>query len=50
MNKFESIKIGDEAEITHTITQSDIDQFVELTGDDYKLHVDNIYSSKISFK
>ena len=50
MNKFESIKIGDEAEITHTITQSDIDQFVELTGDDNKLHVDNIYASKTSFK
>ena len=50
MNKFESIKIGDEAEITHTITQSDINQFVELTGDDNKLHVDNIFASKTSFK
>lgn len=40
MKRFESIKIGDKAELTHTITHSDINQFVKLTGDDNKLHVD----------
>lgn len=50
MKKFESIKIGDKAELTHTITNSDIDQFVKLTGDDNKLHVDREYASKTIFK
>ena len=50
MTKFESINIGDNAELTHTITQSDINQFVELTGDDNKLHVDKEYASGTTFK
>ena len=50
MKKYESIKVGDKAEHTHTITQSDIDKFIELTGDDNKLHIDNEYASKTSFK
>jgi len=50
MTKFESINIGDNAELTHTITQSDINLFVELTGDDNKLHVDKEYASGTTFK
>ena len=50
MNKFDSIKLGDIAEIKHTITQNDIDKFVELTGDDNKLHVDEEYASTTSYK
>ncbi|HLF18648.1 MAG TPA: SDR family oxidoreductase [Candidatus Omnitrophota bacterium] len=50
MNRFESLKIGDKAELRHKITQSDIDQFVELTGDDNKIHVDKEYSGKTSYK
>ena len=50
MKKFESIKVGDKAELVHSITQSDINQFMELTGDDNKLHIDNEYASKTSFK
>ena len=50
MNKYSSISIGDKAELTHTICQSDIDQFVELTGDDNKLHVDEQFVSTTSFK
>ena len=50
MKKFESISVGDKAEIIHVITQSDINQFVELTGDDNKLHVDAEYASTTSFK
>lgn len=50
MNKFELIKIGDKAEIIHKITAEDIAKFVELTGDDNKLHIDEIYASKTSFK
>lgn len=50
MSKFEDIKIGDRAELKHEITQNDIEKFVELTGDDNKLHVDKEYASKTIFK
>lgn len=50
MNKFKSIKVGDKAELTHTITPTDIEKFVDLTGDDNKLHVDKDYASKTTFK
>lgn len=50
MKKFESISVGDHAELTHFITQADIDHFVELTGDDNKLHIDKEYASKTTFK
>ena len=50
MNKYDCILVGDKAELVHTITQSDINRFVELTGDDNKLHVDEDYASTTSFK
>ena len=50
MRNYREIKIGDKAEIKHTITQIDIDKFVDLTGDDNKLHVDEEYVSTTSFK
>ncbi len=50
MNKFSDIQIGDKAEMRHVVTQSDLDKFVELTGDDNKLHIDKEYAAKTSFK
>lgn len=50
MNKFEKIQIGDKAELMHIITQEDIKKFVDLTGDDNKLHVNNEYAKNTSFK
>ena len=50
MKKYDSILVGDKAELIHIITQSDINQFVKLTGDDNKLHVDENYASATSFK
>lgn len=50
MGKYEAIKIGDAAELSHTITQRDIDHFVELTGDDNKLHMDAEYAGTTVFK
>ena len=38
------------AEIKHKITKKDIDKFVDLTGDDNKLHIDEDYAKKTSFK
>jgi 3-oxoacyl-[acyl-carrier protein] reductase len=47
---FEDIKIGDVAEIEHTVTISDIEQFVELTGDNNRIHTDAEYAASTSFK
>jgi 3-oxoacyl-[acyl-carrier protein] reductase len=48
--KYADIKIGDKAEVVHTITDNDISKFVELTGDDNKLHVNKEFASKTEFK
>jgi 3-oxoacyl-[acyl-carrier protein] reductase len=50
MTKFSDIQVGDKAEIRHIVTQTDIDRFVELTGDDNKLHIDKEYAAKTPFK
>lgn len=50
MKKIAEINTGDKAEIKHIITEEDIKRFVELTGDDNKLHIDNEFASKTAFK
>lgn len=50
MTKYESINVGDKADLKHTITSGDIEKFVELTGDDNKIHVDKEYAKQTSFK
>jgi 3-oxoacyl-[acyl-carrier protein] reductase len=50
MKNFETIKIGEKAEIIHTISGKDIQDFVELTGDDNKLHVDPSFAAKTVMK
>lgn len=49
-DRFQQIKIGDEAEIVHTITVADVDSFVKLTGDDNPLHVDDAYAARTTFR
>lgn len=48
--KYDEIKVGDKATLEHKITQNDIERFVELTGDDNKLHIDKNYAARTSFK
>ena len=50
VDRYTEIRVGDIAEITHTITQKDVEKFVNLTGDDNKLHTDKEYASLTSFK
>lgn len=50
MKKYSEIQIGQKEKLTHTITSSDIEKFVQLTGDDNRLHVDAQFAEKTSFK
>jgi 3-oxoacyl-[acyl-carrier protein] reductase len=50
MNRYEDIKIGDKASFDHIITEKDIERFVELTGDDNKLHTDINFAQSTEFK
>jgi 3-oxoacyl-[acyl-carrier protein] reductase len=49
MKKYEDIKIGDKEHLKHVITKQDIDKFVDLTGDNNKLHTDEAFSKTTSF-
>lgn len=48
--KYIDVKIGDREELEHIITHNDIEKFVELTGDDNKLHTDEEFARKTHFK
>ena len=48
--QYAEIQIGTTAELKHTITQNDIEKFVDLTGDNNKLHVDAEYATTTTFK
>jgi len=50
MTRYSKIKKGDFAKITHVITSEDIQKFVDLSGDDNRLHIDEKFASKTSFK
>lgn len=50
MKKYSEINIGDKETLVHSISQKDIEKFVDLTGDDNKLHIDEKYASKTQFK
>ncbi len=50
MKKYSEINIGDKEKLSHTITKSDIEKFVQLTGDDNRLHVDEKFASTTQFK
>lgn len=50
VDRFDEIKVGDRAEIRRTISIVDIEKFVELTGDDNKLHVDVEFAKTTPYK
>jgi 3-oxoacyl-[acyl-carrier protein] reductase len=50
MKDIEDFNVGDEANLKHCITLSDVERFVELTGDDNPLHVDPDYADNSAMK
>ena len=49
-NRFEDFYVGYKASFKHRITRNDVENFVSLTGDDNKLHVDTKYAEKTEYK
>ncbi len=50
IDKFDQIRVADEAELLHLITKEDVTSFAKLTGDNNPLHMDAEYASGTSFK
>ena len=48
--KIEDIYVGLAAEITHQLTTEDVTRFIELTGDNNRIHTDTEFASQTSFK
>ena len=48
--EYSEIYIGLAKEIKHKITTKDIDKFIDLTGDDNRLHVDKDFASRTKYK
>jgi 3-hydroxybutyryl-CoA dehydratase len=44
------LKIGDSAEVSKTITETDINDFARVTGDFNPVHLDQAYAEKTFFK
>jgi 3-oxoacyl-[acyl-carrier protein] reductase len=49
-NDFTAIKVGDIRSLSKKITESEVEKFVNLTGDNNPLHVDKDYAQRTSFK
>jgi 3-oxoacyl-[acyl-carrier protein] reductase len=48
--KYDEIIVGIKEKLVHAVTQEDIEKFVDLSGDDNKLHVDKEFAAKTPFK
>jgi 3-oxoacyl-[acyl-carrier protein] reductase len=47
---FDAIAVGERAELSHVITQADVDAFAALTGDFNPLHVDPAFARRTMFR
>lgn len=48
--QYHDIHIGDRASIIHELTQQDVERFMDLTGDDNKLHYDAAFAGQTSLR
>ena len=49
-DRLDTISVGDEAEIIHTITGEDVNAFSKLTGDDNALHMNDEFAASTNFR
>jgi 3-hydroxybutyryl-CoA dehydratase len=49
LKPFESLRVGESATFSKTITEADIKLFAELSGDAYPLHLDEAYAKTTRF-
>jgi len=45
-----TLKVGDKASMTKTVTDADVVAFAEVTGDNQPLHLDDTFAAKTRFK
>ncbi len=50
VQSFDAIKVGDEAQFEHVLTQEDVQAFASLTGDFNPLHLDAKFAKKTLFQ
>ncbi len=50
MKSIEQFKVGEIAELEHTVTQDDVETFMRLTGDRNPLHVDEQFARRTSLQ
>jgi 3-oxoacyl-[acyl-carrier protein] reductase len=50
MRNFESFYLGETASLKHEVRLSDVEKFVELSGDDNKLHINKEFAKLTSFR
>jgi len=50
MDSFDKFNVGDKEEVIHLITDDDIQNFANLTGDNNPLHLNEEFAKKTSFK
>lgn len=50
MRNFDQIQVGEEAELTHLLTKSDVQAFATLTGDFNPLHLEEGFAGKTLFR
>jgi 3-hydroxybutyryl-CoA dehydratase len=48
--RLKDIKIGEEARFSKTISESDIYNFIGITGDINPIHIDEVYAKKTMYK
>ncbi len=50
VTKYEDVKLGDSAELTHTVSEADIEAFGRLSGDYNPLHFNEEWAKTTRFK
>jgi len=48
--RIEDMRLGDQASVTNTVTERDIERFAEVSGDTNPVHLDEAYAAGTVFK